>query len=130
MSIEYCFVSTERKTQVAELKSFLEVERDKFLGRLPGFGDSHPLVKEDIEDFAFSLNQCVNSASLQASDQDDHVIGTATGTRFHWNTEAGFRQLGDVEKFLTEHPGYAIEDEYGSLVSLENFKAVLKNISS
>lgn len=129
MSTEYCFVSTDRKKQVADLKAILERERDALLERLAAFGATHPLVKEDIDDFTFSLRQCVNSAALQATDDDEHTIGVSTSAKFHWNTSSGFCKVEDVERFLAENPDFVIEDEYGSLVSLENFKAVLGDIS-
>lgn len=129
MSTQYHFVSTERKAQVSELKATLEQERDALLERLSAFAVAHPLVKEDIDDFTFSLRQCVNSAALQADDDDEHTIGVSTSAKFHWNTSDGFCKVEDVERFLDENPGYAIEDEYGSLISLENFRAVLGVIS-
>ena len=82
MSTQYQFVSKERKKQVSELKQLLETERDALLARLEEFGKSNPLVSEDIEDFAFSLRQCVNSVALQAADDDEHVIGTSTANHF------------------------------------------------
>lgn len=129
MSTQYRFVSKERKAQVSELKQFLEKERDALLGRLDEFGKANPLVAEDIDDFAFSLRQCVNSAAIQAADDDEHVIGISTAAQFHWNPSGGFTRLEDVAKFLEENPGYAIEDEYGSLITLSNFKDVLKDIA-
>lgn len=129
MSTQYQFVSKERKKQVSELKQLLETERDALLARLEEFGKSNPLVSEDIEDFAFSLRQCVNSAALQAADDDEHVIGTSTANQFLWYPDGPCRCLEDVEKFLVEHPGFDIEDEYGEPVSLDNFRAALKDVS-
>lgn len=129
MSTQYRFVSKERKAQVSELKQFLEKERDELLERLNKFGKANPLVAEDIDDFTFSLRQCVNSATIQAADDDEHVIGTSTAAQFHWNPSSGFTCLDDVSQFLEKNPGYAIEDEYGSLITLANFKDVLKDIA-
>lgn len=129
MSTQYQFVSKERKKQVSELKQLLETERDALLARLDEFSKANQLVSEDIDDFAFSLRQCVNSAALQAADDDKHVIGTATATQFLWYPDGPCRCLEDVEKFLAEHPGFDIEDEYGEPVSLDNFRAALKDVS-
>lgn len=127
MSTEYRFVNKEKKEQIDQLRQMLEKERDALVAKIYRFGEKNPLTASSVEDVVFSIRQGMSGAQLQAFD-DDEIIGVATSAKFHWNTSNGFQSISDVEQFLTDHPDYSIENDYGSLISLCDFKASVKDI--
>lgn len=128
MSIGYHFVDTQKRTQVEELKQLLETERNSLIQRLNEFAADHPMTAGNIEDVVFNLRQALTGVSLQAYD-DDMTIGTATNTKFHWDTHNGFGCLKDVEQYLKEHPTCVIENEYCVVLSFTDFKHSISDLA-
>ncbi len=129
MSIEYHFVNRERKEQVRHLKELVEAERSALLEKLSQFAKDNPLAEGNVEDIVFAVRQGIGSACFQA-DSDDEGIGMATAAKFYWRQDNGFQSLADVERFLKEHPGYAIENDYGDELSFLDFSESIRKLPS
>ena len=128
MSIEYQFVRKKAKDDSKELLVLLESERDALGEKLKAFAVEHPDMEDNVEGIIFELQRAMSSLPSDPG-RDDHIIGMAVSHRFDWRYDNGFYGVADVQKFLEENPGYVIQNEYGSELSLVDFKASIKDLA-
>ena len=102
-------------------------ERNALIERFHQFSAANPLAEGNVDDMVYAIRQALTATCIQAYD-DDEVIGVATSTKFHWNTGSDFRSVKDVEQFLSEHPNFAIENDYGELISIKDFISSIKDL--
>lgn len=120
MSTQYEFVKRQVVEEVATLQEKLFAIQTECIDRIKELPVSSELedIKSDLLDkisnqFLFQIEE-PESASV--------VIGTARAGRFSWRAENGFRGLISVEQWLRSNPEYSIYDEYGTAITLEQFK--------
>lgn len=121
MSIEYQFVKKKAKDDSKELLALLKSERDALAAKLKTFAAEHPDMEDNVEDIIFELQRSLSSLPSDPG-RDDHIIGIAVSHRFDWRYDNGFYGVADVQKFLENHPGFVIQNEYGAELSLTDFK--------
>lgn len=128
MSIEYQFVKKKVKDDSKELLALLKSERDALAAKLKTFAAEHPDMEGNVEDIIFELQRAMSNLPSDPG-RDDHIIGMAVSHRFDWRYDNGFYGISDIQKFLEENPGYVIQNEYGSELSLADFKASIKDLA-
>lgn len=103
-----------------ELKDYCESKLQELSER----SDLADIVEVCIDRFE---NGSVNSAFGDIDyDDDSEIIGVSTAKEFHWRSDNGFRDFISVEKKLSSNPQLVIKDEYDRVVSLSEFKAIIK----
>jgi len=120
------FVDKERSTQLDELRNLAVAERAILIDKIRQFGAAHEKVSDDAEDITVELEQSPIFAWRQPY-EDEHIIGYSARAGFVWNGDNGFSSMKEVERFLSDHPGFVIQNEYGDIISLPDFRDTVKN---
>lgn len=128
MSIEYHFVKKKAKEDSKELLALLERERNALTEKLKAFAEEHPDMEGNVEDIIFELQRSMSSLPSDLV-RDDHIIGRAVSHRFDWRHDNGFYGVADIQKYLKEHPGFVIENEYGAELALTDFKKSVEDLA-
>ena len=120
MSTQYEFVKRQVVEEVATLQEKLFAIQTECIDRIKELPVSSELedIKSDL------LDKISNQFLFQIEDPESAsvVIGTARAGRFSWRAENGFRDRISVEQWLRSNPEYSIYDEYGTAITLEQFK--------
>lgn len=85
-------------------------------------------VSADLQEAKEALIDKLSDHALFAVEDPEGtaiVIGTARAGHFSWRTENGFHDLDSVMRWLQSHPEFTIRDEYGTIISKEEFKRIL-----
>lgn len=103
-----------------ELKDYCESKLQELSKR----SDLADIVEVCLDRFE---NDSVNSAFGDIDyDDDSEIIGVSTAKEFHWRSDNEFRDFISVVKKLNSNPQLVIKDEYDRVVSLSEFKAIIK----
>ena len=123
MSTQYEFVKTQVVEDIAAFQEQLHAIQTDCINRIKAVPVSSELdnLKDDLIEkisnhYLFHVEE-PESASV--------VIGTARAGHFSWRADNGFRDLMAVEQWLRNNPEFSIYDEYGTAVTLEQFKEVV-----
>lgn len=113
MSTEYRFVKEQRRKEAEQLSTILQIINDNCKNALAEARETMLEMTEDIDSIEFELDAAIQRCAPDNYDENK-IIGISTAKQFSWRTDNGFYSVNDVEKFLTKHPGWHIEDEYGT----------------
>jgi len=111
--------------EVELLKDFLISEKGALIARLQQFSEEHPLIQDLVENTQSSISGATLIWSVD-DDIEEYVIGASTARGFSFCPDNGLSSVRDVASFLETHPGFIIEDEYGTEILLEKFKKICK----
>lgn len=125
MSTEYRFVKEQRRKEAEQLSTILQIINDNCKNALAEARETMPEMTKDIDSIEFELDAAIQRCAPDNYDENE-IIGISTAKRFSWRTDNGFYGVSDVEKFLTEHPGWHIEDEYGTPIQLKEFRKIIR----
>ena len=120
MSTQYVFVEKERNDQLQELQAFMTKKRDTLIAGIKEFAATHPHTVNEAEDSIFELKHS-QAFGYRQPYEEEHIIGSAVSKGFSWRQDNGFHSLKDVQKFLDEHPGFVILNEYGMELTIRDF---------
>lgn len=125
MSTEYKFVKEQRHKESEQLSAILQIISDNCKNALAEARETMLEMTDDIDSIEFELDAAIQRCAPDNYDENE-IIGVSTAKQFIWRTDNGFYGVSDVEKFLTEHPGWHIEDEYGTPIQLKEFRKVIR----
>ena len=120
MSTQYEFVKRQVVEEVVTLQEKLFAIQTDCINRIKEIP-----VTSDLED---TMDELLNKISNQFLFQIEEpeiasvVICTARAGHFSWRAENGFRDLFSVEQWLRNNPEFSIYDEYGTVITWEQFK--------
>lgn len=123
MSTQYEFVKRQVVEEVAALQERLIAIQADCVNQIKAI----PITSE-LEDIKENLLDKISNQFLFHIEEPESasvVIGTARAGHFSWRSENGFRDLISVEQWLRNNPEFSIYDEYGTAVTLDQFKEVL-----
>ena len=123
MSTQYSVVNKRIIEEVDELQRKVTAIRAECIRMMREVSVSADLqeVKEDLID-SLSGRELF---SIEEPEGTSIVIGTARAGHFSWRAENGFHDLDSVLRWLQSHPEFTIRDEYGTIISTEEFKRIL-----
>lgn len=123
MSTQYEFVKRQIVEEVAALQEKLIAIQTDCINRIKELPVTSEL--EDIKDDL--LDKISNQFLFQVEEPESAsvVIGTARAGHFSWRADNGFRDLFSVEQWLRNNPEFSIYDEYGTVITWEQFKEVV-----
>lgn len=125
MSTEYRFIKEQRRKEAKQLSAILQIINDNYKNALTEARKTMLEMTEDIDSIEFELDAAIQRCAPDNYDENE-IIGISTTKQFSWRTDNGFYSVNDVEKFLTEHPGWHIEDEYGTPIQLKEFRKIIR----
>lgn len=120
MSTRYTFVNSKKREEAEKLGKVLTGIRDYCNAELAKAEIESPMMSDTIEDIKHLLGRALQNCNPWYKENEDD-IGTFHSRGFSWAVYNGYQGLDDVREFLDTHPGFHIEDEYGTKVSLDNF---------
>lgn len=121
MSIEYMLVKEQKRKEAEKLSAILQRIGIHCKEELAAARGGLPEMADDIDSIEFELDAAIRRCT-PGYYRENEIIGTSTATRFEWRMDNGFLDIKAVEEFLGEHPGYHIEDEYGTAIPLAEFR--------
>ncbi len=125
MSTEYRFVKEQKRKEAEQLSAILQIISDNCKSALADARETMSEMTEDIDSIGFELDAAIRRCAPDSYDENE-IIGISTAKQFSWRTDNGFCGVSDVEKFLTGHPGWHIEDEYGTPIPLGEFRKIVQ----
>ena len=125
MSTEYRFVKEQKRKEAEQLSAILQIISDNCKSALADARETMSEMTEDIDSIGFELDAAIRRCAPDSYDENE-IIGISTAKQFSWRTDTGFCGVSDVEKFLTGHPGWHIEDEYGTPIPLGEFRKIVQ----
>ena len=120
MSTVYYLVNPEREKAFSDFEKAVNAIKDEAAERVSAV--AVPPYLEDVKDDIVDTIRRRTLAGLIDGTEYDKSIGTKSMNGFRWHTENGFYDLLSVERFLSEHQGYEIQDEYHDTLSLEQLR--------
>ena len=120
MSTVYYLVNPEREKAFSDFEKAVNAIKDEAAERVSAV--AVPPYLEDVKDDIVDTIRRRTLAGLIDGTEYDKSIGTKSMNGFRWHTENGFYDLLSVERFLSEHQGYEIQDEYHDTFSLEQLR--------
>lgn len=123
MSIEYMFVKEQRKKETEKFSTLLQEIKNHCKQELATARRDLSEMADSIDSFEFDLEAAIQKCGLDCYGENE-IIGTSTSTRFVWRMDNGFCHISLVEEFLASHPGWHIEDEYGTVIPLAEFQKI------
>lgn len=125
MSTEYLFVKEQRRKEAERLSDIMQEISSHCEQTLTAAQEKLPEMLENIDAIKFELAAAIRKCRPERYVESE-VIGTSTYSRFEWRLDNGLHDINTVEKFLSGHPGYSIEDEYGTTIPLVEFKKIVQ----
>lgn len=123
MSTQYEFVKRQIVEEVAALQEKLIAIQTDCINRIKELP-----VTSELEDIKDDLLDKISNQFLFLVEEPESasvVIGTARAGHFSWRADNGFRDLFSVEQWLRNNPEFSIYDEYGTVITWEQFKEVV-----
>lgn len=123
MSTQYEAVKTHIYEEVSSINKQLHMIQEDCIRQINGIA-----VSEELSERKEDLIEKLSSGALFSIEEPESasvVIGTARAGHFSWRSENGFRDLYSFERWLEAHPEFHIVDEYGTAISLNEFKSVV-----
>ena len=120
MSTVYYLVNPEREKAFSDFEKAVNAIKDEAAERVSAV--AVPPYLEAVKDDIVDTIRRRTLAGLIDGTEYDKSIGTKSMNGFRWHTENGFYDLLSVERFLSEHQGYEIQDEYHDTFSLEQLR--------
>lgn len=125
MSTQYMFVKEQRRKEADQLSAILQIINNNAKNALADARETLPEMMDDIDTIGFELDAAIRRCSPSCYGENE-IIGNSSSTRFSWRTDNGFSDIGSVEEFLAGHPGWRIEDEYGTAIPLGEFRKIVR----
>lgn len=125
MSIEYMFVKEQRRKEAEQLSAILQIINENIRSALDGARETLPEMAVDIDTIGFELNAVIRRCSPDRYGENE-IVGVSTSKQFSWREDNGFSGISSVEEFLAGHPGWHIEDEYGTAIPLGEFRKIVR----
>lgn len=125
MSTQYMLVKEQRRKEADQLSAILQIINNNAKNALADARETLPEMIADIDTIGFELDAAIRRCVPDGYKEND-IIGVSTATRFSWRDDNGFSGIGSVEEFLAGHPGWCIEDEYGTTIPLGEFRKIVR----
>ena len=123
MSTQYSVVNMRITEEVAEFQGKVSAIRAECLRMM-----REASVSADLQEAKEDLIDKLSDRALFSVEEPEGtsiVIGTARAGHFSWRAGNGFHDLDSVLRWLQSHPEFKICDEYGIIISKEEFKRIL-----
>ena len=106
-----------------DLQAFLDAQRAGLVERLTEFLRERDALA-GMEDEILDAVEYARIFYAPDACEDRYVVGTSTAINFYWREDNGFREFRQVAFFQQQHPEVDLEDEYGTKVTLEEFRKI------
>ena len=123
MSTQYSVVNARIIEEVAEFQEKTSAIQAECLRMMREASVSADL--QEVKEYLIDKLSDRALFSVEEPEGTSIVIGTARAGHFSWRTENGFHDLDSVMRWLQSHPEFTIRDEYGTIISKEEFKRIL-----